>query len=75
MRHINIVLSHHNNIGMFMNNEKHYNFSPAAGLISSQQSPNWVVDNLIEKGEQWIINGSPKTGKSLLATQLGLAVA
>ncbi|MFM4670677.1 AAA family ATPase [Aeromonas media] len=58
-----------------MNNEKHYNFSPAAGLISSQQRPNWVVDNLIEKGEQWIINGSPKTGKSLLATQLGLAVA
>jgi len=60
---------------MFMNNEKHYNFSPAAGLISSQQRPNWVVDNLIEKGEQWIINGSPKTGKSMLATQLGLAVA
>ncbi|WP_199766831.1 hypothetical protein [Aeromonas sp. ASNIH7] len=39
-----------------MNNEKHYNFSPAAGLISSQQRPNWVVDNLIEKGEQWIMH-------------------
>ncbi len=37
-----------------MNNEKHYIFSPAAGLIFSQQSPNWVVDNLIEKGESGI---------------------
>ncbi len=45
------------------------------GRIASEQKPIWLLDELIEQGDQWIINGAPKSGKSLLATQLALAIA
>ena len=40
------------------------------GRIASEQKPIWLLDELIEQGDQWIINGAPKSGKSLFATQL-----
>ncbi|WP_323935260.1 AAA family ATPase [Aeromonas caviae] len=45
------------------------------GRIASEQKPIWLLDELIEQGDQWIINGAPKSGKSLVATQLALAIA
>lgn len=47
----------------------------AMGRAAAAQQPDWVVDGLIERGDQWMIAGAPKAGKSLLATQLALAVS
>ncbi len=35
----------------------------------------WIFDGLIERGDQVLLAGAPKTGKSLLASQLSLAAA
>lgn len=37
--------------------------------------PNWIITDLIEEGEQVLLYGPPKVGKSQLAMQLGLAAA
>lgn len=35
----------------------------------------WVFEGLIEKGDQWIVSGAPKAGKSRLALQIALAAS
>lgn len=47
----------------------------AMGSVAAQQQPVWLLDGLIEMGDQWMLAGSPKAGKSMMATQLGLAVS
>ncbi|AXS79833.1 AAA family ATPase [Dechloromonas sp. HYN0024] len=46
-----------------------------AMLASAKQTPNWIIQDLLEEGDQLIIGGAPKAGKSLLALQLALSVA
>ena len=46
-----------------------------AMLTSAKQEPKWIIQDLLEEGDQLIIGGAPKAGKSLLALQLALAVA
>lgn len=50
-------------------------YAVAAGRTASEQEPDWLLNGLIEKGDQWIVCGAPKCGKSLLASELALAVA
>ncbi len=45
-------------------------------LIDAAQEPDeWIVEGLIEAGDQVMIAGNPKAGKSLIASQLSIAVA
>ncbi len=45
-------------------------------LIKATQEPDeWIIKGLIEAGDQVIISGAPKAGKSLTASQLSIAVA
>lgn len=45
-------------------------------LVAATHEPDiWLVDGLIEEGDQVVLSGPPKAGKSLLASQLALAVA
>lgn len=44
-------------------------------VLASRKPIDWLFTDFIETGEQIIIAGAPKTGKSLLACQLGLALA
>lgn len=44
-------------------------------LAASAQPDVWLVRGLIEEGDQVVLSGPPKAGKSLLASQLALAVA
>lgn len=39
------------------------------------QLDNWIIDGLVEHGDQVLLAGAPKTGKSLLASQIALAAA
>lgn len=41
----------------------------------STQPIEWVLEKLIKSGEQTLITGAPKAGKSRLAVQLGVALA
>lgn len=41
----------------------------------SKQPINWVLNELVKAGEQTLITGAPKAGKSRLAVQLGVALA
>lgn len=47
----------------------------AMEVLASKKPIEWLFTDFIETGEQIIIAGAPKTGKSLLACQLGLALA
>lgn len=42
---------------------------------AAHQPDEWMLSDLIERGDQVLIAGAPKTGKSLLAMQIGLAVS
>lgn len=44
-------------------------------LNDADKKPEWIIQGLIERGEQWIISGAPKTGKSRLALQLAVAAS
>lgn len=44
-------------------------------LKESRKKADWIIEGLIEKGHQFVIGAGPKTGKSLLALQMCLAVA
>lgn len=47
-----------------------------AMLYAAAQEPRkWILDGLIEHGDQVILAGAPKVGKSLMASQIALAVA
>lgn len=48
----------------------------AKGIIQhAQQNSEWIFERLIEKGEQWIVSGAPKAGKSRLSLQLALCAS
>lgn len=44
-------------------------------LAAAKRPRQWIVDGLLEVGDQMLIAGAPKTGKSRMAIQLSLAVA
>ncbi|BCX67269.1 AAA family ATPase [Pseudomonas izuensis] len=44
-------------------------------LEDYETSPVWVFEGLIEKGDQWIVSGAPKSGKSRLALQIAIAAS
>ena len=45
-------------------------------LIKASEEPDvWLLDGLIEEGDQVVLVGAPKAGKSLMASQIALAVA
>lgn len=44
-------------------------------LTAASQPDIWVLEGLIEAGDQVVLAGAPKAGKSLMASQLALAVA
>lgn len=45
-------------------------------LLTKTYPPNeWIVENLIHSGDQVVLAGPPKIGKSIMATQLALKVA
>lgn len=47
-----------------------------AMLFAAAQEPHrWVLEGLIEQGDQVILAGAPKAGKSLMASQIALAIA
>ncbi|GLO06416.1 hypothetical protein PPUJ20005_03840 [Pseudomonas putida] len=41
----------------------------------AQMKADYIFEGLIEKGDQWIISGAPKSGKSRLALQLAIAAS
>lgn len=54
---------------------REHEWGVSMGRAAAAEQPDWVVDGLIERGDQWMIAGAPKAGKSLLATQLALAAS
>lgn len=44
-------------------------------LAAANEPDEWLLDGLIEAGDQVVLGGPPKAGKSLLASQLALALA
>jgi RecA-family ATPase len=44
-------------------------------LTAASQPDVWVLEGLIEAGDQVVLAGAPKSGKSLMASQIALAVA
>jgi len=44
-------------------------------LKESRKVPNWIIEGLLEEGHQFVIGAGPKTGKSIFALQMCLAVA
>ncbi|HDR9165941.1 AAA family ATPase [Burkholderia vietnamiensis] len=42
---------------------------------AAQQPVRWLFEGLMEEGDQMILAGAPKTGKSLMAQQIALALA
>ena len=42
---------------------------------ATKEADNWILTGLIEAGDQVLIAGAPKAGKSLMASQISLAVA
>ncbi len=58
-----------------MKNDKKQHWGVSMGRISCELQHQWILDGLIAQGDQWIISGAPKSGKSLCAAQLALVVA
>lgn len=44
-------------------------------IKNAQKEVSYIFDDLIEIGDQWIISGAPKSGKSRLALQLALCAS
>lgn len=48
----------------------------ARAIVEDYETPPvWVFEGLIEKGDQWIVSGAPKAGKSRLALQIAIAAS
>lgn len=47
----------------------------SGGITTARTKPEWVITDLIESGDQWIVSGQPKVGKSIFAMSLAAAVA
>lgn len=45
------------------------------GIKKARTQPQWIISNLIENGDQWMVSGQPKVGKSIFAMSLAVAVA
>lgn len=52
---------------------KEWTFS--GGINAARTVPQWLISDLIESGDQWMVSGQPKVGKSLFAMSLAAAVA
>lgn len=45
-------------------------------LVAAANEPDiWILEGLVEEGDQIVLCGAPKAGKSLMASQIALAVA
>jgi KaiC/GvpD/RAD55 family RecA-like ATPase len=44
-------------------------------LDAANERDVWILDGLIEEGDQVVLSGPPKAGKSLMVSQMALAVA
>lgn len=48
----------------------------ASAIIEDYETPPaWIFEGLIERGDQWIVSGAPKSGKSRLALQIAIAAS
>ena len=54
---------------------REHDWGVSMGITAALQQPEWVLEGLIERGDQWVLAGSPKAGKSLMAAQIALAVS
>jgi RecA-family ATPase len=45
------------------------------GIERARTEPQWIISDLIERGDQWMVSGQPKVGKSIFAMSLAVAVA
>ncbi|MEZ1435428.1 AAA family ATPase [Pseudomonas shirazica] len=45
------------------------------GLILAKMKPEWVFEGLIEAGDQWVVSGPPKCGKSRLVAELAISAS
>lgn len=53
-----------------------YERASLSELLTKTYPPNeWVLENLIHSGDQVVLAGPPKIGKSIMATQLAITVA
>lgn len=53
-----------------------FRIDSVADLLTAANQPDvWVLEGLIEEGDQVVLAGAPKAGKSLMAGQIALAVA
>lgn len=53
----------------------HARFGVLSIVRHAQMKADYLFDGLIEKGDQWIISGAPKSGKSRLALQLAISAS
>lgn len=53
----------------------HEKFGAQNIVKHAQQKADYIFEGLIEKGDQWIISGAPKSGKSRLALQLAISAS
>ncbi|WP_071890732.1 AAA family ATPase [Pseudomonas putida] len=47
----------------------------SGGIKTARSNPEWIITGLIESGDQWIVSGQPKVGKSIFAMSMAAAVA
>jgi hypothetical protein len=51
-------------------------FDDVTAMIAAANEPDvWLIQDLIEEGDQVVLAGAPKAGKTLMASQIALAVA
>jgi len=48
---------------------------PSAGLAQAQKPVDWLLVDLIEAGDQWIVSGPPKSGKSMFALSMAIKIS